>query len=131
MILSELEAKLALGALALMTAIAAGLGVWALLERAGRLECKVELVQAIDQGKVLEAALERQSKAIDKVAAQSAAVIARTGRILDTIETEHLKTRQTIDGLELVLASATPTGEDGKIKTCADALREWRAEPAR
>lgn len=123
------EAKL-IGVLVLALAFA-GLVAWALWERGERLSCNVALVAAVDQGRILEAALERQSKSIDGLGKQTADVLKRTGRVLDAIELEHGKTRRTIEGLELTIAASTPAGEDGAKKGCADALKEWRAEPGK
>jgi hypothetical protein len=123
------EAKL-IGALVVALAFASLVG-WALWERGERLQCNVALVAAVDQGKILEKALERQGKSIEGLGKTTAAIVARTGRVLDAIELEHGKTRQTIEGLELTIAAATPIGEGGKVKGCGDALKEWRAEPGK
>jgi hypothetical protein len=121
--------KALLGALAIMTAIAVGLGVWALFERAGRLECKVELVAAVDQVKVLADSLERQSEAIDKLGRATAGVVDRTGRILGQLELAAAGDRKTISSLRSQLETKTPLAADGTLKGCADYLKEWRAEP--
>jgi hypothetical protein len=65
------EAKL-IGALVLALAFA-GIVAWALWERGERLACNVALVAAVDQARILEAALERQGKSIEGLGKQTAA----------------------------------------------------------
>lgn len=127
--IGALKAKLELAALIGAAAAIVGLAGWAMLERAGRLACKVDLVEARDQVKVLAATLERQGKSIDALAGQTKAIADRTGKILDGLERESARTRQTIEELELQLAAAPAANADGSAKGCADYLKEWRAAP--
>lgn len=127
--LDPLRLKLELAGVALAIAALAGVAGWALLERAGRLECRVELQTSIDQVAALVDKLDRQGKAIDALAGQTKTVIDRTGRILDGLEKQGAADRRKISQLEAQLAAKVPTRPDGTAKDCSDSLKEWRAEP--
>lgn len=127
--LNALQLKI-FGAFAIAAAAAlAGVTIWAYQERAARLECKVQLVAAVDQVAVLAAALERQGAAIDKLGKTTADVVARTGKVLDVLQAQAAGDRKTIATLREQLGARVPTNVDGSAKGCADYLKEWRAEP--
>lgn len=121
--INPLQIKLALIGAGLVVIALLSLTTWALLERSGRLECKVELVEAKDQVAVLSSKLEDQTKSINNLSALTAKLIARTGLTLDKIDKLHENDRVTVAGLEALIKK----GANGK--SCADYLKEWRAEP--
>ena len=129
MILEEIKARAsAIAAIAAAAVIVAAAG-WALLERAGRLQCEAHLVEARDQVKVLADKLERQGKAIEALSSATLGVQADTGRLLDELERQGEASRAALGGLKRQLAAPTPRKDDGSTKGCADYLKEWRAVP--
>lgn len=126
---AELRAKLELVGAIVALVMLAGVTAWALIERAGRLECKVELVKAVDQARILGGTLERQDAALEVLGKQAAATISRTDRILGLLELQATGDRKTIASLRAALEAKTPRAADGSLKGCPDYLKEWRAEP--
>jgi hypothetical protein len=114
-----------------IAAALAGLSIWALAERAGRLECKVELQRAIDQVAVLAGAVRDQGQAIDKLGQASSATQLELRRRLEQLGRAGAGAQAAIDRLEAAVRAPAPKRADGSAKDCRDALKEWRAERAR
>lgn len=129
MILEGLKLQLAAAAAIALVVLCSSLTVWALLERARRLECKAELVRAADQVDVLAGSLKRQNAALEALRLATAGVVDRTGRILGQLEAAAAGDRKTIASLRGQLQGKTPPRVDGSAKDCTDYLKEWRAEP--
>lgn len=124
--LNPIQIKAVLIAIAAALAIMLSLTIWALLERSGRLGCKVDLVQARDQVKVLADRLEDQTKAINDLGQATANGRLELRQMVARVTGEHSKTRQTVAQLEKAIQAPTPIGADGRAKDCRDAIREWR-----
>ncbi|HJT63130.1 MAG TPA: hypothetical protein VJ797_15780 [Burkholderiales bacterium] len=109
-----------------MGVLCAALTAWALLERTFRLDCKVELVTARAQAKVLSDALERQNAGVDALDKTGKAIIAEARRTLTAIRAEGRKRDPELAEIKAILANPTPTGAD-----CGRAWREieGRARP--
>lgn len=126
--LNPLQIKFALVGICLGIAAMGSLTIWALLERNGRLECKVELVQARDQVQVLAASLAEQNKAIQELGQATARGRLELRQIVERIDKGHASTRQAVQDLEKKIKDPTPRRADGSLKDCRDALKEWRDE---
>ena len=126
--LNPLQIKLALVGIGLAFAAMSSLMIWALLERNGRLDCKIDLVRTVDQVDVLVARLEDQSKSIDDLAAATRNSREAMRGLVGQIGLEHQATRKTVAELERQLKAPTGRRADGSLKDCRDAIREWREE---
>lgn len=110
-----------------MIAVCLALTVWALLERSGRLDCRVELVTAQAQIAVLSDSLNRQNAGIKateeagKAAQQGVADLLSAARKLSAAGTSL---GNTIAHARDVIGKPAPKRPDGKDKDCADAWRE-------
>lgn len=121
---------LAVGAVLAAAAIGS-LTIWALLERNGRLECKVDLVQERAQLAVISRDLREQSAAIAELAQGTARGRRELREIVERIEKGHAATRAGVDRLEKAVNDPTPRRADGALKGCLEALQEWREERRR
>lgn len=126
--LNPLQLKLAAaGAIAAAAAIGS-LTIWALLERSGRLECKVELVRAQDQVDVLAAVLDEQTQSIKDLGKATARSRVELRGMVAAIAEQNKQTRDQVAGLEASLKAPTPRAADGRVFDCRDAIRQWREE---
>lgn len=129
--LNPLQIKLALIAGGLVVIALLGLTSWALLERSGRLECKVDLVRSRDQVDVLAKALKEQTASILELGQATARARGELRAIIDKIAADNRLTRDQVAQLERSLNAPTPKAADGRVFDCRDALRIWREELAK
>jgi hypothetical protein len=123
MILDGLKLNLAaIGAAAAAAAIA-GVSTWALIERAGRLECKVERTRALDQVEVLAAAVRDQGASIERLGAQTGQAQLELRRRLEAIAKQGAAAQALVDRLEQSIEAPTPAAAD-----CRSAIEAWREE---
>lgn len=116
----QLKALIA-GAIAALVACLA-LTAWALLERSGRLDCKVDLVAARAQVAVLSDQLKRQGKAVIDHAAVGAAVQGALRDDFDRILAAAGKRDPTLQEIRALLKH--DRRPDGTAKDCKDAWAE-------
>jgi hypothetical protein len=124
--ISSTQLKLA-GVVAIAAALA-GLSIWALLERSGRLEAKVDLQRAVDQVAVLARSIDGQNKSIQGLVDATAASRGELEAVLGAIGKQHASTRASVARLEASLQAPTPKAPDGRELDCRDAIGEWRRE---
>ncbi len=117
------QLKLALAGGILAAAALAATTIWALAERAGRLELKAELVRAEDQVDVLADRLGEQSRAIKDLGQATHRGRLELRRIVERVAAGNQAAAATIARLQGALAAPTPAGLD-----CRAALKQWRAE---
>jgi hypothetical protein len=127
-ILEGLKLKLAAGAAIAAVAACASLTIWALLERSGRLEAKVELQRAVDQVAVLARSIDGQNESIQGLVDATAASRGELEAVLGAIGKQHASTRASVARLEASLQAPTPKAPDGRELDCRDAIGEWRRE---
>jgi len=118
-----LQLKALIVGAAVMAIACLGLTTWALLERSGRLSCKVDVVRLEDQVKVLADQLKRQSAAVIDHAAIGAAVQAAIRGDLDKIGKLISKSDPKLLELERLIKQRQLRA-DGKPVDCGDAWRE-------
>lgn len=116
---------LVIGAMALAVLLLAML-TWALLERSGRLELKVEVVTLKVQQDVLSDALARCNTSIENAAKAGDAAVAETRRLVGIAEKAFARTESLRTDIRSILSKPAPARADGKPKDCADALTEIR-----
>ncbi len=116
---------LIIGALA-MVAVCLALTAWALLERAGRMEAKAELVVAQTQAQVWEGAAGRCTASVQELGAGGAAAIGETKRLLEMAGRMLERTAAVREEIRVIVKAPPPVRADGKPKDCADALGEIR-----
>lgn len=126
--LNPLQIKLAAIGAMLVAAALAGLTIWALMERSGRLECKVELVAARDQVDVLAHLLDEQTKSINDLGAATRRARTELRGLVAKVDAQHEETRRRVAELEQSVKSPTPRAADGRLFDCRDAIRIWREE---
>lgn len=128
MILEGAGLKAALAGAAIAAAALAGTTIWALLERSGRLTCKVELQRAVDQVAVLAGAIREQSGAINDLGQATASGRAELRGLVERVGKQHAGTAAGVARLEAELRQKTPAKADGTPQDCRDALKRWREE---
>jgi hypothetical protein len=118
---SLLRLKALLIAAAVMVMVCMALMTWALLERSGRLSCKVETVALSAQVEVLSASIGRQNEGIDDVRQATQDARAATAAMLAAAGKLAAARQSVIDEMHGVLAKPTPLRSDGKPAGCDDA----------
>jgi hypothetical protein len=117
---------LVIGAAALVLIVLA-LTTWALFERSGRLELKVELVTAQAQAQVWQDAAGRCSESVERAASAGAAAVAETKRLVDVAERAFNERNAALrDEIRGIVSKPAPTRPDGKPKVCGAAWAEIR-----
>lgn len=114
---------LLIGAIALAV-IALALTTWALFERSGRLELKVEVVQAQARAEAWEGAAGRCTASVDAAAKAGSAATAETKRLLAMAERALERNAMVRDEIRGIVAKPVPVRADGKSKDCGDAWKE-------
>jgi hypothetical protein len=102
-----------------MALVCAGLTIWALWERAGRLSLRAELTAAVDQGKVLADKLLQCDTATAATKSAGDRSVAEMRRLVAAVDKRFADTPERIRRLEDLLKLPPPAGA-----TCEDA---WRA----
>lgn len=112
------QLAVALGVAAAM----AGLVIWALWERSGRLSCEVARVELTAAYTVLADKVKQQNTAVAQLKLAGVAATARGRAALNEVAIEAAKRQVEIDYWKQKAAAPTPAGA-----TCTDAWREIRA----
>jgi len=128
---SLLRLKALLIAAAAMLLACLALTTWALIERSGRLSCKIETVELSAQVKVLSASLERQNTGIDATIAAGNDARAAIRLLLVAAGKLAAGRQSIIDEVNGILAKPTPTKPDGKPYGCDEAWSEIEKRGAR
>src|SRR5690349_9181405 len=108
MILNPLQLKLAIAGVMAAAVAIGSLTIWALAERSGRLECKVELVRAQDQVAVLASRIDEQTQSIRDLGKASTEARGELRGLVAAVGKQHEGTRAKVDGLEASIKAATP-----------------------
>lgn len=102
------------------------LTTWALWERSGKLEALNDVVSLQGTVALRDQTIEWQNSAVAALATASTAAEGELARLRAVRKKTNAPLAKKVEDLETAIAMPAPQGPGIKLRSCGDALNEWR-----